>query len=160
MSYKMRPPDAGQPHQNSDALWVPSGTTLLQSPGCNEGKARNETLGIYERKVISNSVGAALTARVLGHLLLGCAAPLGLNRCVSMLNPGLAPWAMQEYRPYRARFGECVVLVSVSTRTYLSVYVYLLKWVHVLILVSARTQICKYVVLSGDYTCSLYKLQP
>ena len=23
------------------------GTTLLQSPGCNEGKARNETLGIY-----------------------------------------------------------------------------------------------------------------
>ena len=23
------------------------GTILLQSPGCNEGKARNETLGIY-----------------------------------------------------------------------------------------------------------------
>ena len=23
------------------------GTTLLQSPGCNESKARNETLGIY-----------------------------------------------------------------------------------------------------------------
>ena len=31
-----------------------------------------------------------------------CAAPLGLNKCVSMINPGLAPWAMQEYRPYRA----------------------------------------------------------
>ena len=31
------------------------------------------------------------------------AAPVGgLNKCVSMLNPGLAPWAMQEYRPYRA----------------------------------------------------------
>ncbi len=30
------------------------------------------------------------------------AAPLGLKKCVSMLNPGLAPWAMQEYRPYRA----------------------------------------------------------
>ena len=26
----------------------------------------------------------------------------GLNKCVSMINPGLAPWAMQEYRPYRA----------------------------------------------------------
>ena len=26
----------------------------------------------------------------------------GLNKSVSMLNPGLAPWAMQEYRPYRA----------------------------------------------------------
>ena len=28
-----------------------------------------------------------------------CAAPLGLNKCVSMINPGLAPWALQEYRP-------------------------------------------------------------
>ena len=36
------------------------GTTLLQSPGCNEGKARYETLGVHERKVISSSVGAAL----------------------------------------------------------------------------------------------------
>ena len=36
------------------------GTTLLQSLGCNEGKARYETLGIHERKVISSSVGAAL----------------------------------------------------------------------------------------------------
>ena len=36
------------------------GTTLLQSPGCNEGKARYETLGIHEPKVISSSVGAAL----------------------------------------------------------------------------------------------------
>ena len=36
------------------------GTTPLQSPGCNEGKARNETLGIHERKVIPSSVGAAL----------------------------------------------------------------------------------------------------
>ena len=36
------------------------GTTLLQSPGCNEGKARYETLGIHEQKVISSSVGAAL----------------------------------------------------------------------------------------------------
>ena len=36
------------------------GTILLQSPGCNEGKARNETLGIHEPKVISSSVGAAL----------------------------------------------------------------------------------------------------
>ena len=36
------------------------GTTPLQSPGCNEGKARYETLGIHERKVISSFVGAAL----------------------------------------------------------------------------------------------------
>ena len=36
------------------------GTILPQSPGCNEGKARNETLGIHEPKVISSSGGAAL----------------------------------------------------------------------------------------------------
>ena len=30
------------------------------------------------------------------------AAPLGLNKWVPIINPGLAPWAMQEYRPYRA----------------------------------------------------------
>ncbi len=53
------------------------GTTLLQSPGWNEGKARNETLGVHERKVISSSVGAALTACVLGYLLWICAAPKG-----------------------------------------------------------------------------------
>ena len=49
-----------------------------------------------------SSVGAALKARVLGHLLWDCAAPTGLKECVSMPNPGLAPWAMKRYRPYRA----------------------------------------------------------
>ena len=44
------------------------GTTLLQSPGCNEGKARNETLGIHERKVISSSVGAALQREHLSYV--------------------------------------------------------------------------------------------
>ena len=28
------------------------------------------------------------------------AAPLGLNKYISMLNPGLAPWAMKKYRAY------------------------------------------------------------
>ena len=54
---------------------------------------------------IKSSVGAALTARVLGHLFSGCAAPTGLKECVLMPNPGLAPWAMQEYRPDRAHVG-------------------------------------------------------
>ena len=45
--------------------------------------------------------GAALQREHL-HLRLGSAAPLGLNKCVPMINPGLAPWAMQEYRPCRA----------------------------------------------------------
>ncbi len=47
-----------------------------------------------------------------------------------MLNPGLAPWAMQECRPYRARFGECVVLVLVSAS-------YLLEYLCVLTEMSA-----------------------
>ena len=39
------------------------GTTLLQSPGCNEGKARNETLGTHEQKQNELRQGAVLTAR-------------------------------------------------------------------------------------------------
>ena len=39
------------------------GTTLLQSPGWNEGKARYETLGNREHKKNKSSAGAALTAR-------------------------------------------------------------------------------------------------
>ncbi len=55
------------------------GTTLLLSPGCNEGKARYETLGIHEPKVISSSVGAALTASVWFVALhsLGKCRPFG-----------------------------------------------------------------------------------
>ena len=52
------------------------GTTLLQSPGSNEGKARYETLGIHEPKVISSSVGAALSERAF-VLRPGSAAPKG-----------------------------------------------------------------------------------
>ena len=69
---------------------VPLGTALLQSPGWNEGKARNETLGTHERKVISSSVGAALTVRV-SALRCGCAAPTGLNKCGKRLTQGLRP---------------------------------------------------------------------
>ena len=101
---------------------MPLGTILLRRPGRNEGKARYETLGIYERKVISSSVGAALTERAFGLCRYGSwlcirwesAAPTGLNKCISMLNPGLAPWAMQGYRPCRARFGECVVKIGMG----------------------------------------------
>ena len=40
---------------------------------------------------------------VVGLLLWGCAAPTGLKKCISMPNPGLAPWARQECRPCRAQ---------------------------------------------------------
>ena len=56
---------------------------------------------VHTDKNRMSSVGAALTARAFA-LRLGSAAPLGLNKCVSIINPGLAPWAMQEYRPLGA----------------------------------------------------------
>ena len=52
----------------------------------------------YADKSRLSSVGAALTARAFA-LRIGSAAPTGLNKCIPMINPGLAPWAMQEYRP-------------------------------------------------------------
>ena len=53
------------------------GTTPLQSPGWNEGKARYETLGIQRTQKIKSSVGAALTEQVLA-LRCDCAALTGL----------------------------------------------------------------------------------
>ena len=47
-----------------------------------------------------SSVGAALTAR---EFVVGCAAPhRGSINVRGTINPGLAPWAMKTYRPYRA----------------------------------------------------------
>ena len=44
------------------------GTTLLQSPGWNEGKARNETLGKQRAQKIKSSVGAALQREHLPYV--------------------------------------------------------------------------------------------
>ena len=55
---------------------------------------------------IKSSVGAALLvpSNVIPqpNLTYGSAALAGLKKCVSMPNPGLAPWALKKYRPYRA----------------------------------------------------------
>ena len=76
------------------------GTVLLQSPGWNEGKARYETLGTHRQK--QNEPRRSGTNRASIGLGQNCAAPTGLNKCVPMINPGLAPWAMKMYRPCRA----------------------------------------------------------
>ena len=49
-----------------------------------------------------SSVGAALIARVW-DTCFGVVPPLrgSINELITN-NPGLAPWAMQEFRPYRA----------------------------------------------------------
>ena len=70
-------------------------------------KARTEPwVNTYTKN--KSSVGAALSVRAFGLWLCirwESAAPLGLNKSISMINPGLAPWALQEYRPFRALCG-------------------------------------------------------
>ncbi len=60
---------------------------------------------VYTNNKIKSSVGAALQREHLFCVVAvhwDSAAPTGLNKCVSMPNPGLTPWAMNKYRPYRA----------------------------------------------------------
>ena len=37
----------------------------------------------------------------------------GLNKCVSMITPGLVPWALKKCRPYRAFDVSTMILLSV-----------------------------------------------
>ena len=46
----------------------PARATLLQSPGCNKGKARNETLGVHTDKSRMSSAGAALQREHLPYV--------------------------------------------------------------------------------------------
>ena len=84
----------------------PFRATLLHSPGWNEGKARYETLGTHKTKSYMSSFRSGTTARTFGSCRCGrgqsSAAPTGLNKCTITNNPGLAPWAVQEYRPLGA----------------------------------------------------------
>ena len=73
----------------------------FHSPGCNEGKARYETLGIRRQKRIELRRSGTNRSSI-GALALGLCHPYGAQKCVSMPNPGLAPWAMPECRPCRA----------------------------------------------------------
>ena len=91
--YECRRHDTSSINQTS-----PARATLLQSPRWNEGKARSGTLGTHERKVISSSVGAALTVRVLA-LRWGCAAPPGLNKWGKRLTQGLRPGLCRSIAP-------------------------------------------------------------
>ena len=98
---------------------MPLGTTLLQSPGCNEGKARNETLGTHVQKQNELRQGAALTASAF--VLVSC-------RCGSWLFvrwESVAPLGLV----YAFTTNQCQydVLTDVSTRKHFSEYVYLFR---------------------------------
>ena len=95
---------------------MPLGTTLFHSPGCNEGKARNGTLGtrrqtrIELRRSGTNraSVWFVSLRFVALHSLEKCRS-YGAQKCVLMTDPGLAPWALKGCRPYRAHPYPCNV---------------------------------------------------
>ena len=61
-----------------------------------------------KQKKLRAPLGAALLSE---HLSCVSEVPplKGLNKCVSMINPGLAPWAMQEYRAYGTRKAEVLL---------------------------------------------------
>ena len=57
----------------------PARATLFKAQGGIRAKPDMEPWVNTDKSGLS-SVGAALTARVLGHLLWGCAAPTGLKK--------------------------------------------------------------------------------
>ena len=74
----------------------------------------------------------------------------GLNKCVSMLNPGLAPWAMQEYRPKGLFYDTFKINVSTS---YLFWYLRTPKFSTQLKSVQTSAVVCT------NFSCSLYRLR-
>ena len=80
------------------------GTTLLQSPGCNEGTARNGTLGTHGQKQNELRQGAAQTARafVLCRIVasIGKVPPLrGSINVWKQLTQGLRPGLCRSAAP-------------------------------------------------------------
>ena len=68
---------------------------------------------VHTDKSRSSSAGEALQREHLPYV--SEVPPLkGLNECVPIINPGLAPWAMKKYRPYRALCDNTPI--NVSTR--------------------------------------------
>ena len=86
------------------------GTTLLQSPGWRECQRHEQNPGyIHGQKIRApqerhfRREHLVCIVAVRGFTFVGkCRPRWGLKKCVSMPNPGLAPWAMQECRPCRA----------------------------------------------------------
>ena len=88
------------------------GTTLFKAQG--EMRAKPEMKPwVHTDKSRMSSVGAALPTHAL-EFIRSVVPPLkGLNRYIDYYYPGLAPWAMQEYRP-KGLFSD-TFKVNVST---------------------------------------------
>ena len=90
----------------------PERATPLHSPGWNEGKVRNETLGKHGHKKLRAPQKRHNSVSIGALAFWGdCATPWGLNKCISMINLGLAPWAMQEYRPKGLLYVYPIIII-------------------------------------------------
>ena len=69
---------------------------------------------------IKSSVGAARIAQVSEFIRSGVPPLKGLNKCIDYCYPGLAPWAMQEYRPKGLFFVLSKLLSFIFLRRLLS----------------------------------------
>ena len=84
------------------------GTILLHSPGWNEGKARNGTLGKHKQQIIWAPMRSGTT--VWAFVLDRVVPPLkGFINILTIITQGfisnfalIIPWGMQKCRPYRA----------------------------------------------------------
>ena len=57
---------------------------------------------VFTDKNKMSSFRSGTNSASIGALAFGVYRPYGAQKCVETINPGLAPWAMQEDRPYRA----------------------------------------------------------
>ena len=121
------------------------GTTLLHSPGWRECRRHEQNPGYAQTTNNMSSVGAALSARASEFIGLGVPPRWGSKNVWKQQTQGLRPGlcgsialkgssttnskSMSVRRTYFSKYAylpKCLrVLISVSARTYPSVYVYL-----------------------------------
>ncbi len=68
------------------------------------GNRHTKIKSFYEERHSQRAFGSWLCSLWL-CIRWESAAPTELKKCVETISPGLAPWAMQEYRPKRAHCG-------------------------------------------------------
>ena len=72
---------------------------------------------VFTDKNKMSSFRSGTNSASIGALAFGVYRPYGAQKkCVSMLNPGLAPWAMQEYRPWRLLHNTALAALLLTFR--------------------------------------------
>ena len=99
-----------------------------KAQGGESAKGTNRTLGKHRQKRLEffqerHSQRAFALCRCGSWLCIRweSTTPTELKKCVKTINPGLAPWAMQEYHPYRAPLrlpNHFIILMRLPCKTY------------------------------------------